>query len=338
MRFKSLDAWKGIAIVAVVFIHSFGYLSTSTTGSIDWYFGIIFRQFINFAVPVFFFISGYLAFSEKYEGAISFYGKRLKKITPPYIIWSVIYISFSIAVLRQTPTIRDIIVSVINGTSIEIGYFAITLIQLILLTPILYHVKSMRCCLVILILVSIIGFLYTYCINFYPPLNKLSIFPYSAIPFFVWFLFYYSGFILRKYRLAININASLCVIALMLAASMVEAFSLNSYAGYAFSVSQLKASSIGMSLGICLLIYATLEKMNPSDALCNVGLASYGIYLSHILIMRIMYKITEVAGIVPTNKILYSFVIAITTLLATYMMCSIVKLISRNNSKYILGY
>ncbi|MEB6525278.1 acyltransferase [Enterobacter hormaechei] len=338
MRLKSLDAWKGIAIIAVVFIHSFGYLSTSAVGSTDWYFGIIFRQFINFAVPVFFFISGYLAFSDKYEGAISFYGKRFNRITPPYLIWSVIYICFSIAIIRKLPTIRDVIIGIVNGTSIEIGYFVIALIQLILLTPILYHIKSMRCHLFILILISIIGFAYTYCINLYKPLNTLSTFPYSAIPFIVWFLFYHTGFILRKYSPSINTKVPLCLIAMMLAASVAEAFYLNSYAGYAFSVSQLKASSIGMSLGICLLIYATLERMSAPYVLCNVGMASYGIYLSHILIMRIMYKITEVSGLVPTSKILYSFVIAIATLFAAYFMCSIIKLISKNNSKYILGY
>ncbi|MEG6305870.1 acyltransferase [Enterobacter ludwigii] len=338
MRLKSLDAWKGIAIIAVVFIHSFGYLSTSNVGSNDWYFGIIFRQFINFAVPVFFFISGYLAFSYNYDGAISFYRKRLNRIIPPYLIWSVIYICFSIAILRKLPTIRDVIISLVNGTSIEIGYFVIALIQLIMITPILYHIKSMRCHLFILTFISFIGLAYTYCINFCTPLNALSIFPYSAIPFIVWFLFYHAGFILRKYSPSININVSLCLITLMLAASMVEAFSLNSYTGYAFSVSQLKASSIGMSLGICLLIYASIERINAPNVLCDVGLASYGIYLSHILIMRIMYKITEVSGLVPTSKIFYSLIIAITTLLATYLMCSIIKLISKNNSKYILGY
>lgn len=338
MRLKSLDAWKGIAIIAVVFIHSFGYLSTSVAGSTDWYFGIIFRQLINFAVPVFFFISGYLAFSDKYEGAVSFYSKRLNRIIHPYLIWSVIYICFTIAIFRKLPTIMDVIISIVNGTSIEIGYFVIALIQLILLTPILYHIKSLRSHLFILILISLIGFAYTYCINFYTPLNALSTFPYSAIPFIVWFMFYHAGFILRKYSPSINTNVSLCLIALMLAASVVEAFSLHSHAGYAFSVSQLKASSIGMSLGVCLFIYVTIERINVPNALCNVGLASYGIYLSHILIMRIMYKITEVSGLVPASKILYSLVIAITTLLATYFMCSIIKLISKNNSKYIIGY
>ncbi|MFO6494191.1 acyltransferase [Hafnia alvei] len=338
MRLKSLDAWKGIAIVAVVFIHSFGYLSTSPSGSADWYFGIVIRQFINFAVPVFFFISGYLAFSEKYEGTVVFYGKRLKRIVPPYIIWSVIYISFSLVVLRKAPSIMDVLVSVINGTSIEIGYFVIALIQLILLTPMLYHVKSMRCHLVILTLVSIIGFLYTYCTNFYSPLNKFSAFPYSAIPFFVWFIFYQSGFILRKYKPLISIKLPLYLIASMLVISIVEAFYLYPYAGYAFSVSQLKISSVGMSLGVCLLVYSTLERFKSHNALCNMGLASYGIYLSHIFIMRIMYKITEIVGFVPTSKIAYSFEIAISTLVATYLMCSVVKFISKRNSIYILGY
>lgn len=338
MRLQSLDAWKGIAITAVIFIHAFGFLSSSEIGSIPWYFGITVRQFLNFAVPVFFFIAGYLSFSDKYDGAKIFYGKRLKRILPPYIFWSAVYIAFAILISHKTPNLREVSVSILNGTTIEIGYFVIALIQLVVITPALYSIKSIKHHFVILFVISLTGLAYTYLTTLYTPFKNLSEFPYSALPFFVWFAFYHSGFIVSKFNPVVNIKKSFSLIFLFLVISIIEAFSINEYSGYSFSVSQLKLSSMLMSLSVCLLIYSSLKTLKSPEILRKLGMASYGIYLSHILVMRITYKATEVLGVIPKSNIIYCIEIAFVTIIVTYAMCFVAKAITRSKSIYILGY
>lgn len=66
MRIKILDHMKGAAILAVVFIHSSGYLAVSNIGTFEWYIGIISRQFVNFAVPIFFIYIWFFIFFSRY--------------------------------------------------------------------------------------------------------------------------------------------------------------------------------------------------------------------------------------------------------------------------------
>ena len=72
---QKIQLLRGIAICAVVIIHSYPYNL----------FGVYLRVFVNFAVSLFFFLSGYLTKLDN-ENWMQFWGKRIVRVTIPYLI------------------------------------------------------------------------------------------------------------------------------------------------------------------------------------------------------------------------------------------------------------
>ena len=92
-RIKSIDSLRGIAILAVILIHT--TTRTLEASGFDlpaFSFTLFLNQISRFAVPLFFVISGLvLEFSHKEESYWSFIKRRFSKIFVPYIIWSLFY-------------------------------------------------------------------------------------------------------------------------------------------------------------------------------------------------------------------------------------------------------
>lgn len=95
---------KGVAILAVIAVHtlaSFPSRFYTETQTVD--LAVAIDQLTRFSVPVFVALSGF-ALSKKYEhsnlSAVPFYWSRLKKLVPLYLLWSAI----SIWVLSFSPT------------------------------------------------------------------------------------------------------------------------------------------------------------------------------------------------------------------------------------------
>ncbi len=101
---SGIDILRGIAIIAVIVLHVCG--QSARIGRIDSTM-ILFRavfSFSQFAVPLFIFISGF-TLSMRYERGFSlkdFYKNRFKNIIPPYIIFSLIYMSFPLNPFKIT--------------------------------------------------------------------------------------------------------------------------------------------------------------------------------------------------------------------------------------------
>ncbi len=85
---RTLTILKGIAIILVIMIHSDirGYLGVAKYSTIDIYYETINRIIVYNAVPLFYFISGFLFFLKE-ESILIKWKKRLKTIVLPYIIW-----------------------------------------------------------------------------------------------------------------------------------------------------------------------------------------------------------------------------------------------------------
>ena len=76
MKSTKIQAVRGLAIIAVVFIH------TAPGGMTQ----VICRPFLNIAVGSFLFLSGMLSDAKRWHPM-----KRLKKIWIPYMIWTFVY-------------------------------------------------------------------------------------------------------------------------------------------------------------------------------------------------------------------------------------------------------
>ncbi|MFA5309356.1 MAG: acyltransferase family protein [Dehalococcoidales bacterium] len=84
-RDVSLDVARGMAIALVVFLHVFeSYTYDWPTVTHNWYWVGIHQ----FAMPLFIFISGYLAYAKLDLKMIQ---RRAWQLLPPYLVWSIIY-------------------------------------------------------------------------------------------------------------------------------------------------------------------------------------------------------------------------------------------------------
>lgn len=92
---KNLNIIKGIAVLMVVMIHCDfrGRLQQDFSTSLDLYMQCLTREIVYNAVPLFFFISGFL-FYLKEESLLIKWKKRINSLLIPYVLWCSFYFVF----------------------------------------------------------------------------------------------------------------------------------------------------------------------------------------------------------------------------------------------------
>ncbi|MGO2306112.1 MAG: acyltransferase [Providencia sp.] len=323
MRNNYWDNWKGIAIIAVVSVHVLSKTSSFPLDSFNNLFGVFLRQFVNFCVALFFFLSGYFTPKDSPESNVGFYKKRISKIFLPYLIWTFIYTP--IHLLGGDFSLSKFIYNLIFGTGIFIGYFVIALIQLVLLTPFLYKIKLKSVWLVFMSISLCVSIGYTYYFQLIDHGSPLSKFPFNGLPFFIWLPFYLLGFYLSKINRGITLSTRKITYSyvLLVILSLVEAFYwLNS--NREFSVSQLKVTTYLASVAVCLYVISTYKAVDKKSYLTWLGENSYFIYLSHLFVMAPLAVIFRKIPFVYNNSVLYYLVMSICII----MLCALMKIIT----------
>jgi len=93
-RSSYISALRIIAIFLIILIHSSsGYLNSNDFDSFDWDYANWINSFSRFAVPLFVIISGALLL-QRDEDTGTFYKKRLSKIIPPFVFWTIVYLIY----------------------------------------------------------------------------------------------------------------------------------------------------------------------------------------------------------------------------------------------------
>ena len=118
-RDLSFDAFKGVAIIAVVAIHAV-YAGGSPYSPAYVYY----RQLLNFSVPLFFFIAGYWSSRAKIESLrdyIHFLSGRLSRVLIPYFFWSALLLGYSAYCSGCIDLYRIIVVLLTGGACL--GYY-----------------------------------------------------------------------------------------------------------------------------------------------------------------------------------------------------------------------
>lgn len=93
-RNEYFDILRGIAIIAVVAIHSIGIGLSQSPQSLDFNLSLLFRNAINFAVPLFLAISGYFLANKKVENTsqyLAFIQKQIPRVYVPFMLWSLLW-------------------------------------------------------------------------------------------------------------------------------------------------------------------------------------------------------------------------------------------------------
>ena len=322
-----LQLLRGCAITAVVIIHTLPE-STAT---------VVVRPFLNWGVALFLFLSGLLTPRSKVENLKSFYGRRIHKILIPYLVWTTVYLLSNMDELLQldaTHGVWRVAKAVVLGNASAQLYYCIVYLFLVVLTPVIYRILDSRFWWIAYAVTPVTLVTKYLC----TPLDLPSIW----VPFFgTWMIFYVVGLewdtrfkpiVQRHDTVFWSVIAFVLTMVQMGEGFLWEFFDDN----YDVATSQLKLSSMMASLAVAAFVMRIGLDRKPTATsrtiMTKLGDLSFGIYLSHIIIVRI------VLHVLPNINVLTGIAYGILTLAVTALCVTVVSRILPNRVRGWIGF
>lgn len=305
------DFWwmvKGICIITVIAIHSF------LNREISWGM-VVARQFINFPVVLFIFMSGYFANTAKVKADWkSWIGGRLIRIIPSYLICSALYLLFAWKIKGVSINWKGAAASMVLGTSNLHMYYCIVMLQLIILTPVVTALCHKAWLKYVCLFITAAGVVLKYISEW-----KQGAMPILGTLCAVWLIFYVWGIYARKRNRETERMKDAWkkdILWLLAAAAFMctESFLMfRSDIFHTFATSQVRIGNfVFTACLIRLLLNVSTISIRPVRWLCSVGKVSFGIYLIHMFILDMLLYIYP--------QINY-FMVLCMTLIMSYILC-----------------
>jgi len=241
---------------------------------------LIIRPFVNFAVGLFIFLSGYLTKLDCIDSKIIW--KRISRVLFPYVIWTLVF-----SVLHRD---RNVGYNLLTANQPSIFYFMIVYMELVVLTPLILRLAKSRFWMV--------GFAFTPIMimltRYLPYLGVINISDILVrLNCFEWFLYYYLGILIGNGIIHIRDGQRWTILwILSVALSMIEGLAWQSFFGNAdMATSQIRFSSMLNTSVVCMMasIFASRNDSGLNQrlekALIQLGNYSFGIYLVHFVVI-----------------------------------------------------
>lgn len=288
---------RAISIIAVVIIHALPGECL----------GIIFiRPFVNFGVGLFLFLSGMLSSVKTWNPL-----KRIRRVVIPYIIWSAIYVFIMCHNDLNLFPVTFVKKAIIGQASAPF-YYIFVYCEFALLIPLIDKIAKSKY-KKIAFLIPILEIIFTRMLPIM--LGIIGVHRYvlsvQAILCVAWFGYFYLGYLLGNNL--INIKISNDKLLILLAVGFVwqfaEGFWLykKKYGDYA---GQLKLSAVFVGLIICVFAYRFIvSDLNINNKLLKaIGDSSFGIYLSHMVVLNVLYdQPSSIVTRFPGNAVISLF-------------------------------
>lgn len=281
-RDNYMQAVRGLCIIAVVMIH------IPPVAEVN-----ILQQVINFAVAVFFFISGYFVKAEAFS-----LKKRTLRTLLPYCLWTVfsfLVYGFSLRFMDGRKIDFDtyeIIKIIFFGGAAPQLYFLSVLLQLTLLTPLLIKLMKLQNRAADIVCWAVTP-LYIAAMYLYDSVTGSRLPLYCAL-FPAWFGFYFAGMVVRERGVALRASNVTLVALLLLALYLSLAESqLLAVRLLWIAVSQIKFSSMFYAAAVIALLWKNHDPQQPASILSRIGDYSFGIYLIHIYVKVFIDKLVD---------------------------------------------
>ena len=274
---------RGIAVIAVVLIH--------TCNGGMWQ--VYCRPFLNFAVAMFLFLSGYLTKVDN-DNWPALFKRRTVRVIIPYLIWTVLY-----TLPHLDPKLFAI--NLVTTWSAPTLYYIFVYIQFVLLTPLLGKLAKSKWQWVgwMIAPVSILIFKYYWLLTGKELNQYVSIV--WGLSCLGWFTYYYLGLLLGNSLLKRKFNpwVVLALWTVSIPLQMGEGYALLQLGDYNCGT-QMKMSVFLTSTLFLLLSYwwLTNDKLSARKGVLSfLGDYSFGIFLSHMMVIRVMRHIPFCAKI-----------------------------------------
>lgn len=299
-KFFWIDCLRVLASFGVVLMHTAAPLLNQygeVSGG-DWWTSNFYCNSLRCRIPIFLMITGALILPKTYNSIGEFLGKRVVRIVYPLFFWSVIYLARQLILLFQegrissiVDVLKFIVLEMKTGASFHFWYIYV-LIGLYLFFPILseWIRKGSGNEIKYFILIWSVTI-----ISSWPLIN--IVFPNIELRYFSGFIgFPVLGYLLMKTEY--NNEGRIRLISILLAlagtaGTMIGTFLLSKHKGSLSDglYGHFSPSVIATAIGIFLLFkYLNIQKRDGlfSKLILFFSKYSYGIYLSHILILWIM--------------------------------------------------
>lgn len=273
---------RGLAIIAVVFIHSTPYYSPGVE--------IFFKPFVNFAVGTFLFLSGMLSDAAYWNPS-----KRIKKVLVPYVLWSLIYAIINSGFkMGMVPFLVLYAKYLLLGTGATMLYYIFVYCELNLLIPLIDRLAHSKYRMVGFAISPIEIALF----RIIPMVFGMSLHPYLLtiirISCLGWFSYFFLGYLLGNGLISIGYSRKKLSVFLTVAVvlQMIEGY-LYYLAGSRSAGTQLKLSTVLTGCIFCILLYGYIlyGTRLRGNILCKlmkcIGDHSFGIFFCHIAIMKL---------------------------------------------------
>lgn len=271
---KSIQILRGLAIIAVVFIHN------TPTGLVE----VFCRPFLNFSVGLFLFLSGMLSNSSNWNPK-----KRIAKVLIPYILWTLIYsVMYNVSNPVSIPI--AFFKNVLTGKATAVMYYFFVYCEFTLLIPFIDRLAKSR--------FKYWGFLITpieiITMRSIPLITGLEINKYISVIMSIsclgWFTYFYIGYLLGNKIISINTASKKIPLLWMISILFQIAEGFYYYTlGYENCGTQLKLTSIisGVLFAMMAYNYVIHGQTRTVKTLQLLGDNSFGICFSHIAVMGV---------------------------------------------------
>lgn len=313
-RDETLDYLRAYAIALVVLVHAagpplYGFNDVPRT---LWWTANLYDSFARTCVPLFVMLSGYLLLDpSKSESIGHFFKKRLTKVLVPYLFWSAVYLAWRTWFHHEPMTSRKVVTEFLNGTAYYHILFLMILIGLYLSTPILrvfVRAADSATQFYALGLWFVVVGIFT-CVNRVSGIAISSHLQVTSL-FFGHYLF---GAICRRVQPKLGRTAVLGSVVLLLCAVALTAILtyhytrknngiLENYFYAYFSPNVVIMSMISFVLLLNLRDRRWPTRLNFLSAVARwIGSASFGIFLTHVLVLETLTRGTFGFALTPTT-------------------------------------
>lgn len=299
-----IQALRGLAIAAVVLVHCLPESPVSIAA----------RPLLNWAVALFFFLSGMLT-GKRERPREEVFRRRILNVLGPYVVWSLVYLAVS-----RPGAAGEIAAALLTGGASAQLYYLLVYIQLTALAPLL--MKLLRSHRVALYLV-------TPCVLVVWELRALCGVdaPSIAVLFPVWLIYYLFGLEWERWRVRLQGREGAVVLATCVALALQagEGFLWNAFGDYNMATTQLRLTNMVSSLAAISLFMLAPERVKSVLAGCRplvrLGDVSFGVYLCHIAFILVLRKACALIGFAGALPSIALWVLALGCSAAAVVLC-----------------
>jgi surface polysaccharide O-acyltransferase-like enzyme len=332
-RIAYYDILRAIAIIGVLAIHCTFLGFQFEFNSFDFNITVLWKNFINFSVPLFISLSGFFSANknvETKENYLLFIKKQIPRVLIPYIIWSILYLGLS-AYFGGAP-FNELFVRFITFQSSPEFYFILLIIQYYLLLPVLKKLASSKG-LYLSLAISLISCVIIFKLRYFNDYLVLQILYTGLFP--IWLIFFVFGLYIRNNQIKLNNKLIIVLAFIFYVLSIVETLFSHLYFNIEilFAATSVKVSSFLFSLLILMYAFKNIS-MKENKILQYTGEVSFGIFLSHPLFLY--YPIVLMVNIFLTplfNKRGGGILLQLLVLFTTYICCLLFSYILRKINK-----